>query len=327
MHYDPPPFRQLVWRADSMKRVVAQAQQLGKVNVSVLISGETGTGKEVLARMIHEFGDSSRPFIPIDCSAFSSDLLESELFGHVKGAFTGAFSDKVGLIELASGGTAFFDEIGELPLHLQAKLLRLLQEKEYRPVGSNQFKRIEFRAIAATHRDLRAEVRAGRFREDLYYRLAVVRLRIPALRERREDIPVLIQHFLERTGGVMEIPPHVVRKLAARDWPGNVRQLENCISCMTAVDSCPLHEDGESSCENLGPMEDHADTARTANLRATEPESSPAQSLASYEKKAIVSALQHAKGNVARAALLLDMGRTTLYRKIRTYQLDSLKAD
>jgi transcriptional regulator with GAF, ATPase, and Fis domain len=312
----------MVWRSEAMRKVVAQAQRLGKAGVPVLITGETGTGKEVLARTIHECGDVSRPFVPIDCSAFASELLESELFGHVRGAFTGAFEDKPGLIELAGGGTAFFDEIGELPLHLQAKLLRLLQEREYRPVGSSRFKKIEFRAIAATNRDLRAEVRAGRFREDLYYRLAVVRLHLPPLRERRDDIPMLVGHFLARTGSDREIPPHVIGRLAECDWPGNVRQLENCVACMTVVDSCPLVEGG-GVCENLQPITRSQEPAAppVAEVPFRQEDESGA-ALLDYERRAIVSALHHAKGNVARAAMLLGMGRTTIYRKIRTYGLD-----
>ncbi len=310
-----------------MRRVITQAQRLARVNLSVLINGETGTGKEVLARAIHAFGDASRPFVPIDCSAFASELLESELFGHVKGAFTGAFGDKAGLIEMAQGGTAFFDEIGELPLHLQVKLLRLLQEKEYRPVGSTRFRKIDFRVIAATNRDLRAEVRAGRFREDLYYRIAVMRLRVPSLRERREDIPLLIEHFLERTGTGFEIPPEVIGRLAACEWPGNVRQLENCVSCMTAVDSCPLLESGDSSCENLKPiLPGTAADAPAPEVRAAEP-AAASGSLLDYEKSAIISALRHAGGNVARAAMLLGMGRTTFYRKMRGYHLDGMKEE
>jgi transcriptional regulator with GAF, ATPase, and Fis domain len=314
----------MIWRSDAMKKVVAYAQRLGRANVSVLISGETGTGKEVLARTIHEFGDPARPFVPIDCSSFTSELLESELFGHVRGAFTGAVGDKTGLIELAGGGTAFFDEIGELPLHLQAKLLRLLQEKEYRPVGAAQCRKIEFRAIAATNRDLRAEVKAGRFREDLYYRLAAVRLRLPPLRERRDDIPVLIQYFRNRTGSDYEITPEVVERLAACDWPGNVRQLENCVLCMTVFESCPS-ADGESTCENLRPILEH-----DQDVLAVAPDGGPAateessESLIHYEKRAIISALRHADGNVARAAMLLGMGRTTIYRKMRTYGLDGI---
>ncbi len=318
----PPvePPRALVWRSEAMKKVVEQAWKLGRANVPVLITGETGTGKEVLARSIHAAGDPARPFVPIDCSSFASELLESELFGHTKGAFTGAFTEKRGLIEMAHGGTAFFDEIGELPLHMQAKLLRLLQEKEYRPVGSTSFRKADFRVISATNRDLREEVRAGRFREDLYYRLAVVPLRVPALRERRDDIPALIEHFLAKTGSGFEIPPDVIRKLTTCDWPGNVRQLENCVSCMTAIDACPLLDNGESSCENLQPLR-RAPREPEIMVPAEEPDNSP-ESLAQYERRAIVSALHHAKGNVARAALLLGMGRTTLYRKLRAYGLD-----
>src|SRR3989442_245920 len=190
----------LVGQSPRTRQVLQLIEKLGKCRWPALLLGETGTGKEVVAREIHRMSASREPFITIDCSSMVGPLMESELFGHVKGAFTGAAGTKIGLIEAANGGTAFFDEVGELPLDLQAKLLRVLQEKEFRPVGSLATRRSDFRIIAATNRDLAKEVDRGAFRRDLYYRLNVVNLRIAPLRDRKEDIPALISHFLSRHG-------------------------------------------------------------------------------------------------------------------------------
>src|SRR5437868_6567264 len=190
----------LVGQSPRTRQVLRLIDKLGKCRWPALLLGETGTGKEVVARAIHAMTASKEPFVTIDCSSMVGPLMESELFGHVKGAFTGAAIAKIGLIEAANGGTAFFDEIGELPLDLQAKLLRVLQEKEFRAVGSNVTKRSDFRIIAATNRDLLKEVEQGSFRRDLYYRLNVVTVRIPPLRERKEDIPLLMRHFLAKYG-------------------------------------------------------------------------------------------------------------------------------
>jgi DNA-binding NtrC family response regulator len=268
--------------------------------------------------------------------------MESELFGHTKGAFTGAAATKTGLIEAANGGTAFFDEIGELPLDLQAKLLRVLQEKEFRPVGSLTTKRSDFRIIAATNRDLAKEVEKGAFRRDLFFRLNVINIRLSPLRERKEDIPELINHFLTRVGGNYTLTAEAMEAMLSYDWPGNVRELENCIQHMVAINSGPLLHvaDLPSNLQNhlLQKKTQYLTAAATAWPAAKEPDSEfvsagPAEAFAAptqnasiiplmeLERRAIMNALDYTKGDRAVAAHLLGIGRTTLYRKLKEYQL------
>jgi transcriptional regulator with PAS, ATPase and Fis domain len=229
----------LVGQSPRARQVLRMIEKLGNCRWPALLLGETGTGKEVVAREIYLRANEG-PFVTIDCSSMVGPLMESELFGHVKGAFTGAANAKQGLIEVANGGTAFFDEIGELPLDLQAKLLRVLQEKEFRPLGSLTTRRSDFRIVAATNRDLAKEVEKGTFRRDLYFRLNVINIRLSPLRERKEDIPALINHFLTRAGGNHSLTAEVMEVLLSYEWPGNVRELENCIQHMVAVNSGPL---------------------------------------------------------------------------------------
>src|SRR5271167_214434 len=229
----------LVGQSPRIRNVLRMVDKLGHCRWPVLLLGETGTGKEVVARSIHKVQPVG-PFVTIDCSSLVGPLMESELFGHVKGAFTGAVTPKTGLIEVADGGTAFFDEIGELPLDLQAKLLRVLQEKEFRPVGSLTHRRSDFRIIAATNRDLAKEVEKGTFRRDLYFRLNVINIRLAPLRDRKEDIPALIAHFLGRYGNHHSLTQETLDAMLSYDWPGNVRELENCIQHMVAINSGPL---------------------------------------------------------------------------------------
>src|SRR5271156_3950583 len=229
----------LVGQSPRARQVLRLVEKMGNCRWPALLLGETGTGKEVVAREIH--GRSlDGPFVIIDCSSMVGPLMESELFGHVKGAFTGAANSKLGLIEAAHGGTAFFDEIGELPLDLQAKLLRVLQEKEFRPLGSLTTRRSDFRIIAATNRDLSKEVEKGTFRRDLFFRLNVINIRLAPLRERKEDIPALINYFLSRAGGNHSLTAEAMEVLLSYDWPGNVRELENCVQHMVAINSGPL---------------------------------------------------------------------------------------
>ncbi len=328
----------LVGQSPRIRNVLRMVEKLGRCRWPVLLLGETGTGKEVVARSIHNV-QAAGPFVTIDCSSLVGPLMESELFGHVKGAFTGAVTPKTGLIETANGGTAFFDEIGELPLDLQAKLLRVLQEKEFRPVGSLTHKRSDFRVIAATNRDLAKEVEKGTFRQDLFYRLNVVNLRLAPLRDRKEDIPGLIAHFLARHGKGHTLTQETLEAMLSYDWPGNVRELENCIQHMVAINTGPLLH----AAELPSMLQNHLIVKKAQALsvavgfqpppkpigeaisheRRGLPESnySPIIPLTQIERRAILEALEYTKGDRAIAANLLGIGRTTLYRKLKEYQL------
>ncbi|MFN3324641.1 MAG: sigma-54 interaction domain-containing protein [Bryobacteraceae bacterium] len=329
----------LVGRSPRMQQVHRMIERLGRGRWPVLLLGETGTGKEVVARTIFNVNPAG-PFVPIDCSSLVGPLMESELFGYVKGAFTGAQTSKIGLIEMAHNGTAFFDEIGELPLDLQAKLLRVLQEHEFRPVGAVVQRRSHFRVIAATNRDLAKEVEAGRFRADLYYRLNVTSLRLAPLRERKEDLPALIAHFLERYGNGHVIAQEALDAMTAYEWPGNIRELQNCIQHMVALNSGPLLHFGDlpSAVQNhhfarrAQGLAMAASAAAAPAAVAPPPLSSPSPvdddpppgvilPLVEVEKRAILQALRHTKGDRVAAAQLLGIGRTTLYRKLKEYSI------
>lgn len=329
----------LVGNSPRLRHVQRMVDKLAAGRWPALILGETGTGKEVVARSIHA-ANPVGPFVTIDCSAFVGPLMESELFGHAKGSFTGAVAAKLGLLEAANGGTAFFDEIGEMPLDLQAKLLRVLQEKEFRPVGSLQTRRSDFRIIAATNRDLAKEVEKGTFRRDLYYRLNVVTVRLAPLRERAEDIPMLIQHFLRKYGSGHTMTQEALEAMLSYDWPGNVRELENMIQQMVAIHTGPLLHvtDLPSPIQNhllsrRGPAMAMSATANGTQMFAaasaldTLPQvdarflDSPILPLLEMERRAILTALEFTKGDRVMAAGLLGIGRTTLYRKLKEYQL------
>jgi hypothetical protein len=294
-----------------------QIEKIGESRSPVLLLGESGTGKEVTARALHAQSPKGM-FVPIDCGSLVGPLIESELFGHVRGAFTGATDHKRGLIELANGGTAFFDEIGDLPIDLQVKLLRLLQEREYRAVGGLNRQKVDIRVIAATHRDLKKAVEAGTFRQDLYYRLNVISIRIPPLRERREDIPELAAAFLSRHG-FYEIPPDVMSALAAYDWPGNIRELQNCMDRMAAMNPGPLLQ-----MDDLPSAVQYSQLRGNLELKALAAFASghPIVPLHELEKKAILDAIRYTNGDRGTAAALLGIGRTTLYRKMRAYNLE-----
>ena len=329
----------LVGDGPRTRTVLRQIDKVAGGNWPVLILGETGTGKEVVARSIHKASPDG-PFITIDCSSLVGPLMESELFGHARGAFTGAAGAKLGLIELANGGTAFLDEIGELPLDLQAKLLRVLQEKEFRPVGSLATRRSDFRIIAATNRDLAKEVERGSFRRDLYYRLNVVTIKVAPLRERKEDIVLLAEHFLHRYGRQHSLAQEVLDALQAYEWPGNVRELENCIQQMIAINTGPLLHlsDLPSAIQNFLMASQSQSLAMAAaatthfGIASPMPSKMPPASdysrspipimpLMEMERRAIIHALEHTKGDRSVAANLLGIGRTTLYRKLKEYQL------
>ncbi len=316
----------LVGTSPAIRKIRLLIEQIGASRSPVLVLGESGTGKEVVARALHAVNPQGA-FVPIDCGSLVGPLLESELFGHTKGAFTGANENKKGLIELANNGTAFFDEIGDLPLELQVKLLRLLQEREYRPVGSLARHKVEIRVIAATHRNLSEEVERKTFRQDLYYRLNVITLRLPPLRDRKEDIPLLVEAFLSRKGKRFTLTNEVVESLTEHDWPGNIRELHNCIDRMTAVSAGPLlhlHDmpsavlltrdaaRGAFQTQAAVAVDDHRSVAVSAPNEVVP--------LAELERRAILSAMEATKGEVGVAAVLLGIGRTTLYRKLKDYQ-------
>ena len=285
----------------------------------------------MVARSIHLNGPhAAKPFIAVDCGALVPTLIESELFGHVKGAFTGANRAKEGLLSAANGGTVLLDEIGELPLDLQAKLLRALQEKEVRPVGATHSVPISARVLAATNRDLTVMVAQGRFRKDLYYRLNVVNLKIPALRERREDIAVLAEHFLERvqreSGKMHTLSQEALRLMTEYDWPGNVRELQHAIERTCAMSSGPvLHtvdlptqlQDFRAHLSETSAAANHAADGAEAGTKA----GGGIVSIADMEKEAILGTIRQLKGDKLMAARLLGIGKTTLYRKLKEYGL------
>jgi two-component system response regulator HydG len=306
-------FGNMIGRSPQMEKLYRFISKAANSHHPVLILGESGTGKELVARSIHFNGpQKDKPFIPVDCGSLVPTLIESELFGHVKGAFTGANQAKEGLLTLANGGTVFLDEIGELPSDLQAKLLRAIQEKEIRPVGSTRRVPIDARILAATNHDLDVAVQNGSFRRDLYFRLNVLTLRVPPLRERKQDIPVLAGHFLERiqrTGNIHRtVSDEALRRMLEYDWPGNVRELENCLERACAMNSGPVIHVIDLGTPLQLPRSAAAPTS--GNGVAT---------LADLEKSAILAALQHTHGDKLQAADLLGIGKTTLYRKLKEY--------
>jgi DNA-binding NtrC family response regulator len=311
-------FGNIVGRAPAMDRVYRIIGKAAHSTHPVLILGESGTGKEMVARAIHYSGPlRDKPFVPVDCGSLVPMLIESELFGHVKGAFTGASHAKEGLLALAEGGTVFLDEIGELPLDLQSKLLRALQEREIRPVGGTKQVPINVRVLAATNRDLEQAVGQGEFRRDLYFRLNVLSLRIPPLRERRQDLPVLVFAFLERlsrvAGRIFIVSDDVMKLLVAYNWPGNVRELENCIERCCAMSSGPvIHTTDLPS----------AITGSAASSDVAPPEAR-IKRIAELEKQAILRAIERLEGDKPMAAKMLGIGKTTLYRKLKEYEGNS----
>lgn len=302
----------LVARSPAMRKLVDLARRIAKVDSTVLITGESGTGKERIARLVHEASPRAEgPFIAVNCGAITETLLESELFGHVRGAFTGAAQDRPGLFEAASGGTLLLDEIGEVSPATQVKLLRTLQEREVRRVGENRSRPVDVRVIAATNRDLAACIIAGGFRKDLYYRLNVVELHVPALRDRREDILPLAHVLLAEAGLRLKRPmsglsPRAADQLLRYDWPGNVRELENAMERAVAI--APV---GRTEIDDL------PDDVRRAI--PPPPSNPPVMELEDVEKEYILAALEANLGNQTRTAGQLGIGTATLYRKLKKY--------
>jgi two-component system response regulator AtoC len=306
----------IVGTSAKIQDVLRMVSRLKDTRTPVLITGESGTGKELVARAIHFRGPLARmPFVAVDCGALVPTLLESELFGHEKGAFTGALKAKAGLFQAASGGSIFLDEVGELPFEMQAKLLRVLQEKEVRPVGSNEKTPVDVRVIAATNRDLEQAYRGGTFRKDLYFRLNVVTVHLPSLRERRSDIPQLVHSFLDRyaPGDNISVEPAVMRCLLQYDWPGNIRELENCIARAVAlgdhhsIDVGDLPPSIRGTRDHVHPSENASDLSTTA--------------LADLERLTITRVFEQASGDKALAGRMLGISRATLYRKLKRYNI------
>jgi two-component system response regulator HydG len=312
-----PGFGGLIGVSAKMQRVYKMIEKVSQHKHPVLILGESGTGKELVARSIHFLGiRQNKPFVPVDCSGLVATLIESELFGHVKGAFTGAQHARTGLLEAGNGGTVFLDEIGDLPLDLQSKLLRVLQEREIRPVGAVERVRIDLRIIAATNRDLESAARTGGFRQDLYFRLNVVQIKLPPLRERKSDIPLLVNSFLEKFGDperpIRTISEDAMRRLMAYDWPGNVRELENAVERAVALGSGPILHIGDLP-SNL--QQDSNEKILDSNELTT---------IEEMERRFILRALRETNGDKLAAARLLGIGKTTLYRKLKQYGPEDL---
>ncbi len=316
-------FDGIVGTAPSMRRLIDQATQLARVDTTVLITGESGTGKEVLAKAVHfNSARSGKPFVVINCGAIPEALLESELFGYRKGAFTGAVGNKIGKFEAADGGTVFMDEIGELPLSLQIKVLRVVQESEIDVVGENKPRKVDVRILAATNRDLKQMAGDGRFRQDLYYRLNVAPLHIPALRERREDIPPLVRFFLERICSRYGRPQPalgnaVLEKLTWYSWPGNVRELENTIERLVVFSRDVRVDVKDLPEEILNPQV----TVGNAVLHVP-PEG---VSMAQVEKELVLTALERNQWNQTRAASFLQISRNVLIYRMQRYRLGPYK--
>lgn len=311
-----PGYKELIGTSPKMQRVYRLIEKVSQHSYPVLILGESGTGKELVARSIHFSGPrKNRPFVPLDCSALAPTLIESELFGYVKGAFTGAMHNKQGVFESAANGTLFLDEIGNLPTDMQAKLLRVVQEREVKPVGSTERVSVDVRIIAATNRDLDAAVRENTFRQDLFFRLNVVQIKLPPLRERKSDIPLLVQAFLEKfadAGGPMPVlAEDAMARLTAYDWPGNIRELENAIERAVALGSGPILHSGD--------LPSNLQYARPGDRI---PGPHEITTLEEMERHAILRALRETNGDKLVAARLLGIGKTTLYRKLKQYRLE-----
>jgi DNA-binding NtrC family response regulator len=309
-------FANVVGQSRVMKELFDLIESVAASDANILIQGENGTGKEVIANAIHHHSNrASGPFIKINCASIPKDLIESELFGYKKGAFTGAFADKIGLLEMAEGGSLLLDEIGEMPPYLQTKLLRVLQEREYRPIGSDRLVTVDFRLICATNIDIEVALRDGKLREDLYFRINTIALRVPPLRERTEDIPLLCNHFLSKFNrryqkAVRSVSPAAYHLLIRNRWAGNVRELENAIE--RAVLVCKTGE--------ITPA-DLPESIREENITVQEFSIPPHRTLAEIERMAIVQTLQRTNWNKQEAAQILGLYRPTLYSKMKKHDI------
>jgi DNA-binding NtrC family response regulator len=318
---DQYAFSNIIGKSKKMRELFEMIDAVAESDANILIQGENGCGKELIANAIHvRSGRAEGPFIKINCAALPKELIESELFGYKKGAFTGATTDKVGLLELAAGGSLLLDEIGEMPLLLQTKLLRVLQEREYRPIGSDRLVKVDFRLICATNVDPDAAIKDGRLREDLYFRINTVALRVPPLRERTEDLPLLCAHFLEKFNGryqknVKGISPAAYHLLIRFRWPGNVRELENAIERAVLVAKSPDVQPQD--------MPDSIRGDAVAEDAFTVP---PHHTLAEIERMAVLQTLQRTNWNKQEAAQILGLYRPTLYSKIKKHHIKDPRA-
>lgn len=307
-------FANLIGTSPKMQKVYRLILKVAPKRHPVLIVGESGTGKELVARAIHTYSPwHMKPFVPVDCGALTPTLIESELFGHVRGAFTGATQSRLGLLATAQGGTVFLDEVAELPIDLQAKMLRALQEREIKPIGSNERTRLDARIIAATNQELQAAVRRGDFRKELYFRLDVVSIKIPPLRERKSDLPALVHYFLDQYGGgesrVAGVSYEAMTRLMSYEWPGNVRELQNCIQRALALGSGSVIQMKDLPSNLLHQVKGGTQDQETATLKE-------------LERRAILQALEATHGDRLRAAQQLGIGKTTIYRKIKEYGIE-----
>jgi len=315
-----------------MIKILQTIKKLSYANVNMILLGETGTGKEVIAQHIHDSGLRAKmPFIAINCTSIPENLLESELFGHAKGAFTGAINKRKGLVEAAAGGTLFLDEIGDMPMGLQGKLLRLIQEREFKPVGQNQSINADIQIIAATHRDLKKSCAEGNFRHDLYYRLNVVSLHIPPLKKRLDDIPLLVTHFMKKFSKlnrrISGITPAAILKLQAYEWPGNIRELENCIERALLLANGPMIREDEidiSQTEAATTDSSASAFSEVNSMEATTNLFNSGLTLHEIENKYVEHILKKVHGKKEVAAKLLAIDRKTLYRKVQEIDKNGL---
>ncbi len=310
-------FEGIIGSAPSIRSLITTMRQVAPSSIPVLITGESGTGKELIAQALHNNSDrAKKPFVPLNCAGLSDSILEDELFGHIKGAFTGAEKERQGRFEFADGGTLFLDEVGDMPTNMQAKLLRVLESGEVVRLGSNNTRHVDVRLVSATNHDLGQLVKDGKFREDLYFRIKGVELHVPALRERREDIPLLVQHYVSQYAAklkkpVPEVAEDVQATLMRHDWPGNVRQLMNAIQNMVVI----------AEGEKIEPRHLPAEVRQAGGDDTTQLPDTGGMSLDQIEKKAIRDALRVTAGNREQAAQMLGIGERTLYRKLKEYGL------